>query len=66
MLVQTSPEAPHIFRLIHRLNTAQKTAELKEAATKAGVPEADFTAYMVYCCGVYANMGNYKVLFYPK
>ena len=23
VLVQTSPEAPHIFRLIHRINTAQ-------------------------------------------
>ena len=61
VLIQTSPEAPHIFRLIQRINTAQKTAELKEAATKAGVSEADFTAYLVYCCGVYANMGNYKV-----
>lgn len=60
VLIQTSPEAPHIFRLIQRINTAQKTAELKEASTKAGVSEADFTAYLVYCCGVYANMGNYK------
>ena len=61
MIMQTSPEAPHIFRLIQRMNTAQKTAELREAATKAGVSEENFTAYLVYCCGVYANMGNYKV-----
>ena len=43
------------------MNTAQTTAELREAAAKAGVSEENFTAYLVYCCGVYANMGNYKV-----
>ena len=60
MLIQTSPEAPHIFRLLHRINTAQKTAELKAAAIKSGVSDADFTSFMVYCNGFYDNIGNYK------
>jgi dipeptidyl-peptidase-3 len=60
VLVQTSPESPSIFRLLHGMNTAQKTKELKAAVLKAGVSEEDFTAYMVYCSGIYANMGNYK------
>ncbi len=60
VLVQTSPESPAIYRLMQRINTAQATDELKAAAVKAGVSEEDFKAFLVYCSGVYANMGNYK------
>ena len=60
-MVQTSPESPQIYRLIQRLIVTQKTAELKEAALKAGiVSEEDFKAFLVYSSGVFANMGNYK------
>ena len=40
--------------------TLQHTADLKAAAIKAGVSEEDFTSFMVYCNGIYDNMGNYK------
>ena len=38
----------------------QDTADLKAAAIKSGVSEEDFTSFMVYCNGIYDNMGNYK------
>ena len=38
----------------------QDTDSLKDAAMSAGVSDDDFTAFMVYCNGIYANMGNYK------
>ena len=60
VLIQTSPESAPIFRLIHRLNSAESTESLKKAALAAGVSEDDFAAYTVFCSGVYTNMGNYK------
>ncbi len=61
VLVQTSPESPAIYRLIQRVN-AQSIEELKKAVVgKDGVNDDDFQAYLVFCSGVYANMGNYKV-----
>ena len=36
------------------------TAKLKAAALKSGVPDEDFTSFMVYCNGIYTNMGNYR------
>ena len=38
----------------------QDTAKLKAAAMKSGVSDEDFTAFMVYCNGIYDNMGNYR------
>ena len=38
----------------------QDTSKLKAAATKSGVSDEDFTSFMVYCNGIYDNMGNYK------
>lgn len=60
VLIQTSPESPQIFRLLHRMNGAQSVDELKATATESGLSEEDFLAFLVYCSGVYANMGNYK------
>jgi len=59
-LLQTSPESPGIFRLIHRINVAQPIDELRETCSAQDVPEVDFKSFMVYSSGVYANMGNYK------
>jgi len=60
VLLQTSTEAPDIFRLLQAINTKQTAASLKEAAKTAGLSEQEVTAYFVYCSGFYGNMGNYK------
>ena len=62
VLLQTSLESPSIFRLIHRINFAQPIEELREACVGKvdGITEVDFKAFMVFCSGIYANMGNYK------
>ena len=60
MLLQTSPESPDIFRLLHRINTAQPVPDLKTDLASAGLTEQEVTAYLVYCAGFYGNMGNYK------
>jgi len=60
VLLQTSPESPHIFRLVHNINTSQDLVSLKAAALEAGVTSDEVSAYLIYCSGFYANMGNYK------
>lgn len=59
-VVQTSPESPLIFSLLHRVLLGNSIDSLKEVATKAGLSEAEYTAFLVYCCGFFANSGNYK------
>ncbi|XP_044536016.1 dipeptidyl peptidase 3 isoform X1 [Gracilinanus agilis] len=60
VLLQTSPEAPHIYALLSRLFRAQDPEQLKECALKEGLTEEEYQAFLVYAAGIYANMGNYK------
>ena len=61
VLLQTSQESPDIFRMVHRVNTAQDVATMRAGALSAGLTEQEVTAYLVYCSGFYGNTGKYKV-----
>jgi len=60
VLFQTSPESPDIFLLLHSINTAETIENLKKNVQELGLTKEEFTAYLLYCSGVYGNMGNYK------
>ena len=61
VLIQTSAESPQIYRLIQAINSQEPVADLKKSALASGkVTEEDFQAFLVYCSGVFTNMGNYK------
>jgi dipeptidyl-peptidase-3 len=51
VLLQTSPEAPEIFRLLHRINISEDTESLRKAALSVGVTEREFKAFLIYGSG---------------
>lgn len=61
VLVQTSPESPLIFVLLHKLFSAQPIEELKKTVVDGGdVSPDEFQALLVYTSGILTNSGNYK------
>lgn len=61
VLIQTSIEAGSLFSILHQVFEHDTVDDLKNQALEVnGLSEDEFQAILVFTCGVYANMGNYK------
>lgn len=58
-LVQTSPESPKLFGLLHRLFSSETLSILKQKAAGNGVTEEDWEDFLQYCACFLGNLGNY-------
>lgn len=47
VLIQTSPESPLIFALLHKVYLAEPIEELRSAATRANVTDDEFTVLKI-------------------
>lgn len=60
VLLQTSPESPLIFVLLHRMFRQQNLSDLKQIALdKCSFTDDEWKALLVYAGGFYGDMGNY-------
>ncbi|GFU18704.1 dipeptidyl peptidase 3 [Nephila pilipes] len=61
VLLQTSLESPLIYTLLHNLFRTQPASVLANVARDdCGFKDNEVTAFLMYACGIFSNMGNYK------
>ncbi|KAL5284925.1 DPP3 family protein [Megaselia abdita] len=58
--VQSSPEAPLLISMLHRIFTIQHPEDLRAHLLSEGISDENITAFFVFACGIFANAGNYK------